>query len=130
MRPRLIQLQGLDVLAARDQVAAWGFPRPVHEQELFGAWLSLGADLIFWLAPDTTCRGGEATLHVCKRPGSRTGPIAVLWHTNLLAMADLLRLRGLRASPPDPAHGRILERFGWTREPDGWYLSLVDPEGG
>jgi hypothetical protein len=125
MRRRLIALDGLDRLAARDTIRAWGYPRELHEQELVAArFFSYGPDVIFWLALDGKAPPDSMALHVV------THPSFVLhaqqfreWHATVLAVADLMGLAGVYAAPY-PGPGMVLERLGWTPIEGGWYLSL------
>ena len=112
-------------------VAAWGYPRPVSEEEAETAtWVRYGEDVLAWFVP---LPGAAVMLHVCASPEARGHLGTPRQMTALEVIAELMGATRLwvvtgRDGDFPWVRKRLLTRFlthrGWTASPVGAYREL------
>ena len=110
-------IEPAEVLEASEDVAAWGFARPVESDEIaYGTWFRMGKTVVFWFEAPYPQAPGAAFLHVCAAPRVRSRWPVRRWALAVEVIAELMGADYLISAPCDSATRDYALRLGWQED--------------
>lgn len=117
----------VEVRRAAEDVRAWGFPRPVEEQEIeFGFWFRMGRTVVWWYEPPHPVRPMAALIHLAVAPRVRGLWPVRKWVYAARICAELMGANELLFAV-DEKDGQIVQyarRVGFVEDGPRWRLPL------
>lgn len=118
-------IEPADILEAAEDVAVWGFPRPIDESELIhGSWFRMGKGVIWWYEAPTHGEQTSAFMHFATAPRfAKRWPIR-RWFGAVQVVAELMGAERLIFSPTE-GDDRIADyalRLGWETDALGRFV--------
>lgn len=119
-------VQPADIQRAVEDVAVWGYPRPIEPSETAcGAWFRMGQGVVFWyerIEEVQTC----AFVHLAVAPRVRSRWPVRRWDTAAQIMAELMGFDRLVFFPcnEDLQTPQYALRLGWRAQGDCYVRDL------
>jgi hypothetical protein len=107
----------VEVVEAAEDVATWGFLRPIEEDEVvYGSWFRMGKPVVFWFEAPHPQAPDAALLHLAVAPRYRSVWPVRRWATAVEVIAELMGAsRLLAAFPEDCPQRDYAIRLGWQK---------------
>ena len=125
---RLLQLEDRpEIVRAAEDVATWGFPRPVVPVEVdLCSWFRMGRGLVFWFEPPCDLEPGDARMHLAVAPRLHSAWPVRRWDYACQIVAELLGANRIifTPCPGDVRTGEYAVRLGWVREGQSYVRAL------
>ena len=117
------------VAEAIEDVQAWGFPRPIDDSELRGAWFRMGRGVVWWYEEWRADMPDAGWVHLAVAPRLHGGAWPVRrWTVAVEIVGEIIGASVLLFAPL-PNQGQVVEylrRLNW--KPQGDFM--VKPLGG